>query len=323
MAVQLLVTAHRTVTVLVADGERVGCIALRASAKLGIPASLLRLHQAGRELRSEELLPCSLLRGSAHVVASMRLLGGGGDQPDWTELGKMPSMGKKRGPDARAPDWHADPTKYAAKVERDLRDKGELVVAVGPFCVPCGKRFAKQTVFDAHLSGQKHLRALQRMGRHEEAMVCQLDVEAKRRKVAEFEEARSAVMLGQRRAQLLPPSEEDEQQSAARKAERDEKLRAREMLPMPSTVAAGSVYLDPDGLEKEGGGVPIDEVEGAGASHAEAPTQAAVGAAGAADAPAPPTLTMMKQAGVDDATLAASGSGVSASYTSGMQVGWS
>ena len=125
------------------------------------------------------------------------------------------------------------------------------------------------------------------------------------------------------RPQLLPPSEEDEQQSAARKAERDEKLRAREMLPMPSTVAAGSVYLDPDGLEKEGGGVPIDEVEGAGASHAEAPTQAAVGAAGAADAPAPPTLTMMKQAGVDDATLAASGSGVSASYTSGMQVGWS
>ena len=75
----------------------------------------------------------------------------------------MPSGSKKRGPDARAPDWASDPAKYAAKVEREKRERGELVVAVGPFCVPCGKRFAKQSVFDAHLSGAKHLKALQRL----------------------------------------------------------------------------------------------------------------------------------------------------------------
>eukprot|EP01136_Pigoraptor_vietnamica_P001698 Opistho-1_new@28669 len=31
------------------------------------------------------------------------------------------------------------------------------------FCVACGKDFAKQTVFDAHLKGQKHVKAAQRM----------------------------------------------------------------------------------------------------------------------------------------------------------------
>eukprot|EP00965_Chrysotila_dentata_P244065 6205753-Pleurochrysis_carterae.AAC.1 len=51
---------------------------------------------------------------------------------------------KKRGPDARAPDWHGDTAKYAAKMEHEKRERGELVVAIGPFCVPCGKRFAKQ-----------------------------------------------------------------------------------------------------------------------------------------------------------------------------------
>ena len=119
----------------------------------------------------------------------LRLRGGGGDQPDWTERG-MISSGTKRPRGDRAPDWAQDPAKYAAKVERDKREAGELVVAVGPFCVPCGKRFAKQTVYDAHLSGKKHLAALQKMGRTEEAMVCQLDVEAKKRKIAEVEEAR-------------------------------------------------------------------------------------------------------------------------------------
>ena len=69
-------------------------------------------------------------------------------------------------------------------------DRGELVVQLGPFCVPCGKRFAKQTTYDAHLSGSKHLKALQKLGRVEEAMVCQIDVDAKRRKTQELEEAR-------------------------------------------------------------------------------------------------------------------------------------
>ena len=117
----------------------------------------------------------------------------GGDQPDWTEMGRVPTAGNRnRGPDARAPDWQADPAKYAAKLEREKRERGELLVAVGPYCVPCGKRFAKQTVYDAHLSGKKHLAALQRMGRYEEAMVCQLDVEAKRRRVEIAEELKAS-----------------------------------------------------------------------------------------------------------------------------------
>ena len=58
----------------------------------------------------------------------LRLRGGGGDQPDWTERG-MISSGTKRPRGDRAPDWAQDPAKYAAKVERDKREAGELVVA--------------------------------------------------------------------------------------------------------------------------------------------------------------------------------------------------
>ena len=143
------------------------------------------------------------------VQLRLRLVGGGGDQPDWTERGKMPSFSKKRGPDARAPDWAADPAKKAAKHERDLRERGELVIAVGPYCVPCGKRFAKQTVFDAHLSGTKHLRALQRMGRTEEAMVCQLDVEANKRRIAEMEALRERDRMGEQKAAAAGETEEE------------------------------------------------------------------------------------------------------------------
>ena len=158
----------------------------------------------------------------------------------------IPTGGKKRGPDARAPDWHADPQKYAAKMERDKRERGELVVAVGPFCVPCGKRFAKQSVYDAHLSGKKHLNSLQRMGRDEEAMVCQLDMEAKRRRLAAAEEAkhlawRADAMVGGAAAEQ---SAESAEAAAARRAIREEALRKRAMLPMPDTVAATSVYDD-------------------------------------------------------------------------------
>lgn len=222
----------------------------------------------------------------------------GGDQPDWTELGKVPSAGnKKRGPDARAPDWHADPAKYAAKIERDKRERGELVVAVGPFCVPCGKRFAKQTVYDAHLSGKKHLAALQRMGKHEEAMVCQLDVEAKRRKLAAFEEAREAERkVGTGMAGAADEAETAEA-AAARLAAREEKLRQRAMLPMPSTVAATSVYREAEGEDAETGG------DGGNSS-----------------APPLPTLPT-KLPPIDAAAEAAAASGASMAYTSGMQDG--
>ena len=201
------------------------------------------------ELEEREGLPREHVRlvGDGMVRdVRLHLAGGGGDQPDWTERGMIPTGGKKRGPDARAPDWHADPQKYAAKMERDKRERGELVVSVGPFCVPCGKRFAKQSVYDAHLSGKKHLSSLQRMGRDEEAMVCQLDMEAKRRRLAAAEEAKHAAwradaMVGGAAAEQ---SAESAEAAAARRAAREEALRKRAMLPMPDTVAATSVYDD-------------------------------------------------------------------------------
>lgn len=228
----------------------------------------------------------------------------GGDQPDWTELGKVPSAGnKKRGPDARAPDWHADPAKYAAKRERDARERGELVVAVGPFCVPCGKRFAKQTVYDAHLSGKKHLAALQRMGRDEEAMVCQLDVEAKRRKMAAFEEAREAERRVGTGMAVAVDEVESAEAAAARLAAREEKLRQRAMLPMPSTVAAASVYGE---AEEE------DPGTGGEGSSSSAPLPTLPVKLPTLPAKAPP---------IEAHTEAAAAGGASMSYTSGMQDG--
>ena len=137
------------------------------------------------------------------------------------------------------------------------------MVAVGPYCVPCGKRFAKQSVYDAHLAGKKHLAALQRMGRHEEAMVCQLDIEAKRRKLDAAEEARQAAAAPSSAAAAAPSAggapmggagtstldTEDPAEAARRAADREEKLRQRAMLPMPATVSASSVYA----LEDEDG----------------------------------------------------------------------
>lgn len=221
---------------------------------------------------------------------NLRLRGGGGDgdQPDWTERGKVPSGGNKRhGPDSRAPDWQADPAKKVAKEERDKRERGELVVAVGPFCVPCGKRFAKQSVYDAHLSGKKHLSALQRMGKTEEAMVCQLDVEAKRRQIAEFEEARRAEQMAAM-GRAGTAAVEDEAAAAQRRAEREEKLRQRAMLPMPECVTATSVYLEVEGAEAGGeapaaggssgaGGVPVVAASAPATSEAELAAAAAVG----------------------------------------------
>ena len=214
----------------------------------------------------------------------------GGDQPDWTELGKIPNGSKKRGPESRVPDWHGDAQKKQAKEERDKRERGELVVAVGPYCVPCGKRFAKQTVYDAHLSGKKHLAALQRMGRDEEAMVCQLDVEAKMRRIQEAEELKKAEQLaamGKASGAGSSTGESDEAR-AARLAEREEKLRQRALLPMPACVTATSVY------EEAEAALPVSTT-------AVAPTVA-------------PEL--------DPSVAAAVGSGAQAfSYTSGMNDG--
>ena len=201
----------------------------------GIPAASQRLVCGGRELR-----PSALVRAGTAVAVHLRLAGGGGDgdQPDWTERGKVVTSYKRRGPDARAPDWHADPEKYKAKKEREKLERGELVVAFGPFCVPCGKRFAKQSVYDAHLSGTKHLKALQRMGRAEEAMVCQLDVEAKRRKTEALEAARDAERTGH-----MGESGANDEAEAARRAVREEKLRERAMMPMPVTVSANGLAI--------------------------------------------------------------------------------
>lgn len=189
------------------------------------PVCAQRLVCGSRALRPEMPLGAEV----EFVSLRLRLPGGGGDgdQPDWMERGKvMTGFKPRRGPTARAPDWHGDAQKYAEKMERDKRERGELVVQLGPFCVPCGKRFAKQTTYDAHLSGSKHLKALQKLGRVEEAMVCQIDVDAKRRKTQELEDARMSTTQEVRVV-------ETEEEIARRRAEREEKLRRAPPRPAP------------------------------------------------------------------------------------------
>ena len=280
----------------------------------GLPSKAVRLVHEGRELTRAAQYESPFFGGRAAAVTidvRLGLVGGGGDgdQPDWTERGKIPSGSKRRGPEARAPDWHADPSKYAAKTQRDKLERGELVVAVGPFCVPCGKRFAKQTVYDAHLAGKKHLAALQRMGRDEEAMVCQLDVEAKRRKIAEAEESkRAATMAEMRSAAATKSTAEDEEAEAKRLAAREEKLRQRAALPMPSCVTATSVYGEND---------PDDAVADAADPSAQTTTDtsSSVFKPGIAE-----VITAAPAMSASELAAAASGT-QSFSYTSGIQDG--
>lgn len=234
----------RTRAVSTAPGARVGWLQQHLQHVEGVPVAAQRLVAASKDLQSDTTLTelCGLT-----IQLHLRVNGGGGDgdQPDWTERGKI-SNRSKAAHGTRAPDWHADPKKYDAHIERGKRDRGELVIALGPFCVPCGKRFAKQGPYDAHLSGAKHLKALQKLGRTEEAMVCQLDVEAKRRKIAEFEDARDAAGRVATRADI-DAQREDKQEAEQRRVDREAKLRERAMIAMPSTVAASSVYEDDDG----------------------------------------------------------------------------
>ena len=239
--VQVLVDLPGGGTRVVASSEpglTVAWLSQRLAELEGIPVPAQCLVCGSRALRPE--MP--LLPEVAFVSLRLRLSGGGGDgdQPDWMERGKVLTGPKpRRGPSSRTPNWHGNAQKYSEKMEKDKRDRGELVIQIGPFCVPCGKRFAKQTTFDAHLSGSKHLKALQKLGRVEEAMVCQIDVDAKRRKIAEVEEARFAT----------GPVEivESEEEVALRRAARAEKLRERAMMSYPEEITASSVY-EPDEL---------------------------------------------------------------------------
>jgi hypothetical protein len=60
---------------------------------------------------------------------------------------------------------------HSASLAAAATAEGSSPVAVSPIeCVPCGKRFAKQTLYDAHLSGKKHRAALAKMERTKEAL---------------------------------------------------------------------------------------------------------------------------------------------------------
>ena len=204
-------------------------------------------------------------------------------------------------------------------MERDKRERGELVIAVGPFCVPCGKRFAKQTVYDAHLSGKKHLAALQRMGKHEEAMVCQLDVEAKRRKLAEVEEARHA--LTRPRAETAAQAAERAESEAQRIAVREAKLRERALLPMPKCVAATTVYREGDDDGDGGDGSDGPPMAGGASDGGSASASASAPPTGAA-ATAAAVVVPEVPASASVSTLASVGAGSQGfSYTSGLQDG--
>ena len=225
-----------------------------------LPVDDIRLISRGKELTNAHILA-----DDDNIQIKLRIRGGGGDTPDWTESGHvMTSRKRKKLADARPPDWSFDPSKYEAKIEREKRERGELVISSGPFCVPCGKRFAKQSVYDAHLSGQKHYKALLRAGRMEEAAVCRLDIEAKKRRLVhsagrecdasgkatgleEFRRfvGRKAMHGGEGHDALRGGSEggkalrDGESHVALRCGEsREEVLRRRWMLPMPGIVSA-------------------------------------------------------------------------------------
>ena len=260
MQIQVRLPSGRTRLVRCGHDDSVARLQEELATLEGIPPPHQRLISAGRVLRPSTLLAdasCDGANGGSSelsVTLSLGLLGGGGDgdQPDWTERGKMPGNGvKKRGPDRRAPDWHGDAAKKEAKERREKLERGELVVAVGPFCVPCGKRFAKQSVFDAHLSGKKHLNALERLGKAEEAMVCRLDMEAKKRKIDAIEASKEADRTGQRGV-APPATAEDLAAEAKRREEREEKLRQRAMKNHSAAVAAASVYDDGEAPKPDG-----------------------------------------------------------------------
>lgn len=48
------------------------------------------------------------------------------------------------------------------QVQADFDSRYDEEIQSDPlFCVACGKKFAKQTVFDAHLAGKKHIKAIE------------------------------------------------------------------------------------------------------------------------------------------------------------------
>ena len=81
--------------------------------------------------------------------------------------------------------------------------------------MPCGKRFAKQTTYDAHLSGSRHLRALKQLSRververvvkAERGEVDHEEVRAKRGVVAKEQgEKKGASALERKRSKLRSP----------------------------------------------------------------------------------------------------------------------
>ena len=150
------------------------------------------------------------------MLVHLRLSGGGGDgdQPDRTERGAVTPY-KRRGLEA-TPDWHADPEKYRAKKEREKLERGELVVAFGPFCAP--RQAVRQAIGARRTPQIEAPEGVAADGAAEEAMVCQLDVEAKRRKTEALEAARSRAHRAHRGAS----GANDERR--ARRAARQEKL---------------------------------------------------------------------------------------------------
>lgn len=102
-------------------------------------------------------------------------------------------------------------------------------------------------------------------------MVCRLDVEAKRRVMTEARE-RDDAQKGAVTAPLLPGRSEDAAASAARKADREEKLRQRAMLPMPATVSAASVYEEAGDVAPAAAALPQQEPDCADLAAAAAGT---------------------------------------------------
>ena len=117
---------------------------------------------------------------------------------------------------------------------------------------------------------------------------------------------------------------ESEAAQAARRAEREAKLRERDALPMPSCITATSVYTenDPEPGAAGGDGAAGDGAAGDGAAGDGAAGDGAGGAEGDASAPSTRAMPPPPAPELSASTMAALASGAQGfSYTSGLQDG--
>lgn len=143
------------------------------------------------------------------------------------------------------------------------------------YCVACDKVFAKQTVFDAHLSGKKHAKAAEALRAKQAAApphAADLTVAREQAERAEQEELRAialmeariyrlAELLGEQRAATKGRVE---RRLALTAAELEEEMNADEVRARGAAQAAARAAASPTGPCRNAGHGPHGGARGAG-----------------------------------------------------------